>query len=231
MAIGDRLKTVLRYILQRLFGGIGTIAVAVSALVVLPFSPIVLSAEQAIGSITAARGMVVMRRPGSGGPAAVKKGDSFRIGDIIDTGDASTAQITLNDDSFMNLGPHSSVRVNQYSFDIRTDRRTAVVRLLKGKARIVIYQIRSRESLFRVETGNALATAETIADFVVMVNRNHSEVTALESSLSVRNSFNYVVGEVRLGVNQRSIIQDKVPPSSPTVISSQERRNCLKELK
>jgi len=219
----------LRYILQRWISGIGTIAVTV--LVVLPFPPKPLSAEPEIGSITAARGTVVVKRPGSEGSLAVSVGTAFKVGDVIETDASSTAQMTLTDDSFMNLGPGSAVRVNQYSFDPKSDRRTAVIRLLKGKARIVIYRIRSRESFFRVDTGRALAIAEGFADFVVMENQDQAELAVLESSLSVRSSFDYIVGEIRLGVNQRSFVKEKAPPSSPAVITPQDRKNYLKDLK
>lgn len=229
MAARDGSGTVLRYIKHRWFSGIGTIAVSV--LVSLPFPPIVLSAEQEIGSITSARGTVVLKRPGAGSSIAVKEGLAFRVGDVIETDVRSTAQLTLTDDSFMNLGPGSAVRVNQYSFDPATDRRATVIRVIKGKSRFVVYKLRSPGSLFRVETDTALVIIGGLADLVVLSAPGRTEVAVLDRGLVVKNSLPYVVGDVRVGVNQRTVIQEKTPPKAPVVVTQQERKILLKDLK
>jgi ferric-dicitrate binding protein FerR (iron transport regulator) len=139
--------------------------------------------------------------------------------------------MTLTDDSFMNLGPGSAVRVNQYSLDTTTDRRTTVIRVIQGKTRIVIYKLRSQGSSFRVETKNALVTAGGFADFVVMATPGRTEVAVLDQALHVRNSLPYIVGDVRVGVNQRVVIQEKSPPTAPVVITPQERKKWMQDLK
>ena len=138
--------------------------------------------------------------------------------------------MTLTDDSFMNLGPGSAVRVNQYSLDTTKDRRTTVIRVIQGKTRIVIYKLRSQGSSFRVETGNALVTTGGFADLVVLATPGRTEVAALDQAIVVRNSLPYVIGEVRVGVNQRTVIQDKTSPTAPEVITPQERKILLKDL-
>jgi len=139
--------------------------------------------------------------------------------------------MTLTDDSFMNLGPGSAVRVNQYSFDASSGRRTAVVRVMSGKARFVIYKLRSPGSSFRIEAGNALVAMDGLADLVVLAAPGSSEVAVLDQGITVRNSFPYIVGDVRVGVNQRTIVKEKAPPTSPVVITPQERKNWLKDVK
>jgi ferric-dicitrate binding protein FerR (iron transport regulator) len=139
--------------------------------------------------------------------------------------------MTLTDDSFMNLGPGSAVRVNQYSFDATTDRRTAVIRVIQGKTRIVIYKLRSRGSSFRVETGCALVTAGGFADLVVLAAPGRTDVAVLDQGIVVRNSLPYVIGDVRVGVNQRTIVKEKSPPTAPEVITPRERKDWLKDLK
>jgi ferric-dicitrate binding protein FerR (iron transport regulator) len=229
METGDSFKTVLRYILQRWFCGIGSIAV--SAVVVLPYPPIALSAEPDIGSITAARGTVVLKRPGAERSVAVREGLTFKVGDVVETGASSTAQMTLTDDSFVNLGPGSAVRVNQYALDTTTDRRTTVIRVIQGKTRIVIYKLRSQGSSFRVETGNALVTTGAFADLVVLTTPGRTEVAVMDQGIVVRNSLPYIIGDVRVGVNQGTIVREKFPPSAPEVITPQEWKNWLKDLK
>jgi len=229
MSTGDSFKTVLRYIFQRWSSGIGSIAVTV--LFVLLYPPLVLSDELIIGSITAARGTAVLKRPLAEHPIVVKEGLAFKVGDVIETGVNSTAQMTLTDDSFMNLGPGSAVRVNQFSFDRATNRRTAIIRVIEGRTRFVIYKLRSPGSAFRVEAGTTLVTPGGFADFVVLASPGLTEVAALESSLNVRNTLPYVIGNVTVGMNQRTAVKEKAPPTVPVVITPQERKQWLKDLK
>lgn len=229
MTTSESIKPVLRYISQRWFSGIGSIAVSV--LVLLAHPPIVLSAEPDIGSITATQGVVVLKRPGVENAVAVTEGMAFKVGDVVETGERSTAQMTLSDDSFMNLGPATSVRVSQYSYDATTERRTTIIRIIEGKIRFVIYKLRSPGSSFRVETENGLITTGGLADFIVVASRGRAEVAVLDRGLTVRNSLPYIVGDVRVGVNQRTIIQDKSAPTIPVVITTQERKQWLKDLK
>lgn len=139
--------------------------------------------------------------------------------------------MTLTDDSFMNLGPGSSVRVNQYSFEPATDRRTTIIRVIEGKTRFVIYTPRSRGSSFRVEAGNALVTTGGLADYVVLVSPGRTEVAVLSSSITVRNSLTYVIGSVNIGVSQGTVVKEKASPTAPKVITRQERKEWLKDLK
>ena len=208
---------------------VGTLAV--TSLLFLPFPQQVLSAEPEIGSITAVRGIVTLKRPGSGNHLVVREGTAFKIGDVIETGGASAAQLTLADDSFMNMGPDSAVRVSQFSFDPVTDRRTTIIRLIEGKTRFIVYKLRFPGSSFAVEAGNALVTTGGLADFLALTSSGQAELIVLDRGLKVKNSLPYVVGEVRVEVNQRTIVKEKSPPTVPVVITPQERRNWLKDLK
>jgi ferric-dicitrate binding protein FerR (iron transport regulator) len=177
------------------------------------------------------RGAVVLKRPGAENDLVATQGLAFKVGDTIKTGVNSTAQITLTDDSFMNLGPGSAVRVNQYSFDQTAGRRTTIIRVIAGKTRFVVYKLRSSGSSFRVEAGNALLAPGGFANFVVLASAGRTEVVVLDHGLAVRNSLPYVIGNVNVGVNQRSVVKEKEPPTIPVVISPQERKEWLKDVK
>jgi hypothetical protein len=82
-----------------------------------------------------------------------------------------------------------------------------------------------------VEAGNALGTAGGLADFIVAVSTGQAEFTVLDHGLSVRNSLPYVIGDVRVGVNQRTVVKEKAPPTVSEVITPQERKKYLKDLK
>ena len=131
----------------------------------------------------------------------------------------------------MNLGPGSAVRVNQYSFDEASGRRTTIVRVIEGKTRFVVYKLRSPGSSFRIDTGNALIVPGGFADLVVLTSPGRTDVAVLDHGLNVRNSLPYVIGNVNVGVNQLTVVKEKEPPSMPVVISPQERKEWLKDVK
>lgn len=172
-----------------------------------------------------------MKRPGTESDLVVKQGLAFKVGDIIKTGVSSAAQMTLTDDSFMNLGPGSAVRVNQYSFDKASGRRTTIIRVIEGKTRFVVYKMRSPGSSFRVEAGNALLAPGGFANFVVLTSKGRTEVAVMDHGLNVRNSLPYVIGNVNVGANQRSVVKEKEPPTVPVGISLTARKEWLKDVK
>lgn len=200
-------------------------------LLTFAFPPVVLSAEPSIGTVTALRGTVVIHRPGAGAPLAAKEGTPFLVGDVVKTDSGSAAQLSLTDESFMNMAAGASVRVNQYSFDPAADRRTTIIRVLEGKVRFIVFRPRRAGSSFRVDAGSAMVTAGSLADFVAVAGRGHAEISVLEQALSVKNSLSYVVGTVSVGGNQRTVVREKQPPSMPEVISPQERKELLKDVK
>lgn len=204
---------------------------AVALLLNILCSSIVLSAEPAVGTVTALRGTAAIKRPGTGDPLPVRVGMDFRVGDVVEARSDSAVQLSLTDESFMNVAAGSSVRVNQYSFDPAVNRRTTVIRVLAGRVRFVVFRLRRDGSSFRVESDNALVTVGGLADFIVRAEPGRSEVAVFESSLSVRNALAYVIGSVNVGVNQRTIVREKLPPAMPEIITSKERKELLKGLK
>lgn len=201
------------------------------AILVLGISSSALAVEPEIGTLTAARGMIAIKRTGAGelNPAVIDA--PVRIGDVVETGMNAAAQLTLSDGSFMNIGPGTRIRVSQYAYDEATTRRTAIITLLAGKARCVTFQLRSSDSSLRVETAEALVVADMLSDFIVESNPGSTTVAVLDKGVSVRNRSSLIVGEARLGINQKSMILEKTPPSYPATITPQERKDYLREFR
>jgi ferric-dicitrate binding protein FerR (iron transport regulator) len=197
---------------------------------VLCTSSISISGDNAVGRITALQGPVTIKRPGQAEPVNPSLGDGIAVGDIMRTGDGGRAQIALNDESFMNLSGDASLRINQYSFDEKENRRKAVVRVLNGKLRFVVFMVRSPESNFRVETDTASIVVDDRCDIVVDATPALTSVAVLDKSVRVKSAFSYVIGETRLGVNQSVTVSAKKPPSTPGLVSPDERRQYLREL-
>jgi hypothetical protein len=189
-----------------------------------------LAADAPVGRLILIDGTVTIKRTGIEKTVAAKEGDDISVTDILQTGKNSRAQIVFTDDSVVNMSSEAGLRVNQYVCDSANNRRNAVVKVLKGKARFVIYKYRSRDSGFRVETDKALVTAD-IADFVVAASPAETEVAVLDNNVSVKNISFLTVGVIRLGANQKTIVKEKTPPSQPSVITLQQRRAYSKDVR
>jgi hypothetical protein len=154
-----------------------------------------------------------------------------RIADVVETGPGSAAQVALTDDSFLNMAANSAIRANQYSFDVAKNRRTAIIKVLTGRVRCILFRTRSADSSFRIETDTALATADMLADFVIISKKGISEIAALDRGVTVRSSLPYVVGDVRVESNQRTAVKEKASPSAPVALSPRERKELLTDVR
>lgn len=208
--------------------GIGPLVAA--SLLFLSLLPPAFSGEQVIGTVTALRGTVLIKRPGRGSPLSAREGTPIQIADVVEAGAGSAAQVAFSDESFVNMAPGASIRLNQYSFDEAKNRRTMIIKVLEGKVRCIVFRIRTVDSSFRVVTETALVTADLLADFVAIASHQQTEIAVLDHGLSVKNSLPYVVGDMRVGVNQRTVVREKARPAMPAGISSRERKEILKDV-
>lgn len=198
----------------------------VFSILLLPVSN--LAADAPVGKLVLVDGIVTIKKIGIENPVAAKEGDDISLTDVLRTGKNSMAQIVLTDDSVVNISSDTGLRVNQYIYDSVNNRRTAVVKVLNGKARFFIHKYRSRDSGFKVETDKALVTVN-IADFVVTASPAETEVAVLDNEVSVKNISFLTVGVIRLIANQKTIVKEKTPPSQPSVITPQQRRAYSKD--
>jgi hypothetical protein len=189
-----------------------------------------MAGQQSVGTVTSVHGTVTIKRPGQEEPARLAKGNTLMVGDVVQAGAGSGGQVTLTDESFLNIGAGASLRISQYSFDEKSNRRTAVVRVLVGRVRCVVYVVRSPGSAFRVETDTASIFVDDLADLVVEAVPDRTDVSVLEHTVRVRNASALIVGEARLGINQKVAVYVKRPPSVPGVVTPAERRRYLLEL-
>ena len=181
-----------------------------------------------IAAVTSVQGQVTVKRSGSAETGRPSRGAGLRVGDEVRTGDDGRCQVTLTDDSFINLGPRSAARINQFSFDERADRRTAVLQVLEGHARIVIYKVRSKDSKIRIEAEPASVIPDGLADIAIALGPDRVEAAVLQGGARVRNRLSYIVGEVRLRENLRTTVVERKPPTAPSVVTARERQDILK---
>ena len=199
------------------------------AIVVLFFLQVeCFAADSPVGKLTFVQGVVTIKKDGIENKIIARVGDSISSGNVLETRKNSRAQVVLTDDSVINLSSGAALRVNQYAFEKKNDRRTAIIKVLEGKARFIVYKQRSKESSFKVETSHALISAGT-GDFIAEVSDKETEVAVLDGGVSVSNSFYLTVGKVWIGANQKIVVKEKTPPSGASVITSQQRRTYSKD--
>jgi len=187
------------------------------------------AAGETSGRMTVVRGEVALKRPGTEKIIPMRVGDTVYVGDLLQTGKDSGAQMVLTDESVVNISSMTSIRMNQYAFDAQEYRRTAVARVLEGMARFIVHKQQKKAS-FTIETSHA-AVSFAYADLVVKTSAAESTIAVLDGGVSVRNSSPLIIGQVGLGDNEMTVVRAKTPPSIPSVITSQQRRIYSKDAK
>lgn len=189
-----------------------------------------LSADVTVGKLTNIRGVVTIKRANLEKPIAAVLGSDFFIGDVVQTGKDSRAQLTFADNSFVNLASETVFMAIQYIYEPENNRRKAIVKILGGKARFILHKEGYRDSSFAAEAGNALITTNT-ADFAVTVLSTETEVVVFNKTVSTKNILSLVVGEIKLGTNQMTIIKEKTTPSKPAALTSKQRIDYIRATK
>ena len=178
-------------------------------------------AEVAAGRWTVVAGRVAVTKIGADAPRLAAVGDTIAVGDLLETGADARAQALLADQTVVNLSSGTSLRLLQYSWDAANNRRTAVVKLLAGKARFIVPA--HKDSRFNVESAQA-ALATGAGDFVALAAPQETVVAVLEGSVRVKNVSTFLVEKVDVRANQTSAVKDKTAPSYPSALPPAERK-------
>lgn len=186
------------------------------------------AADDSAGIVTKVRGQITARKTGDEKAATLRAGDAIAVGQILQSAKGAAAQLVLTDDSVIHLLPGTTLQVSQYAFSADENRRSAVIKVIDGSARFVVYKRRSNDSRFAVISDHVRISAG-ISDFFIKVAGNASEVANVGPPLGIENISPLAVGRVQLGTNQRSTVADKAPPSQPSTITPEQRRKYLKD--
>lgn len=241
-----------------------------------------LAADAAIGKLTIVEDIFTVKRPGNEKTIEAVVGGDIFIGDVLQTGKDSRAQLTFIDNSFVNLSSETRLRVDQYTYAPDKNSRRAVIKVIEGKARVVFFRqretnpsatIKEDDSSITVEAGNARVSAgwggaylvpaksaengnenaavqppdrtprlkhsgagirgqtyiANIVDFVAVVSPVEAEVAVLDGAVNVENISYLTVGKVQLGINQKTVVKEKTPPSKPAPITPAQRKSYMKD--
>lgn len=187
----------------------------------------VLDADGSAAKITRVQGRVTIKRTGTESITTLKTGDGVSAGDLLDCAKNSRAQLVFTDDSVVIVWPEASLRVNQYSYSPGINRRSAIIKVLSGQARFVVYKPRM-DSRFVVETEHVSLNISR-HDVILMVSPTQTEVANIGNALDVRNISPLAVGTIRLDTNQKTIVKAKTPPFQPAIVTSEQRRKYIRD--
>jgi hypothetical protein len=110
-----------------------------------------------VGHIVALEGQVQVL-PGGQEAAAVTAilNTAVSMGDVVATGPVSKAKVLFVDDTVLNLGPKTSVRLDEKVYDPGEKERVSKVRVLWGTIRAIVHKGLGGGKEFEVETDTAV---------------------------------------------------------------------------
>lgn len=115
--------------------------------------------------------------------AAVNVGDRLDVGQTIRTGANGSARLLMDDESVLNVGPSSELRIKKYQ--VNAKRRRVTLRLTAGRLWARVTRIFGGRKNFDVETPNAVAGVRG-TEFVVDTQSGETTVTVLSGEVSMK---------------------------------------------
>lgn len=126
---------------------------AVALLTLFSASPVF---AQSVGSIASLEGLVEIGREGSFSSASV--GSEVFSGDTIRTGDPGRARIVFQDESVLNLGDSSNLRIDESVFNPNEGTVSTIMKLFSGKVRAIVSDYYGEPGAkYEIETPNSVS--------------------------------------------------------------------------
>jgi len=169
-------------------------------------------ADEAAGQVLTVKGQVLLLRAGQQAEARVQ--DPLYVADAVETGPDSRAKLFFRDDSVLNLGAQSRVRVQEYLYSTDTDRSRAVYDLLEGSLKAAV----GRSDL-EIHTPTAVAAARGTRFLVVLqeaAGRTDTLIMVLEGEVAVRNILREILKVVTLREGEMTRVPTGQPPADPS---------------
>ncbi len=113
------------------------------------------AAAEPAGRILSIEGAPQVERNGAA-PVDLRRSDTVFVGDIIRTGEGR-AKIMFEDNSLMTLDRNTDLRITQFLFRKKSQKRESMFDLLQGRAKALVSQFFSSREDFRVRTPTAVA--------------------------------------------------------------------------
>lgn len=180
-------------------------------------------ADDPIGRITRSTGRVTGWNTGDEKPVLLNPGSPVMAGQELQSYEAAGAQMVIRDDSVIQIFPGTTLQLNHFGLSADTGRRTANIKIIRGRARFILTRRMGNDSWFVVETDQATIRPD-IADFFVRAFPDRTEIVNLGRSIGVKNSARLVVGQIHLGPCQKTVVKTGQPPAYPEAVLPEHRR-------
>jgi hypothetical protein len=136
-----------------------------------------------IGQVVRIRGEAVIIHTGDIKGYMAGKDLPLYKGDRIVTRDNGYIRLGLKDQSMISLTSNTSLELNESVYEPKKKNRFSFFKMALGKARfIVLNMYQFRRSEFKVKTSTAIIGVRG-SDFIIIVEPNRSEVTALDETI------------------------------------------------
>lgn len=139
-----------------------------------------------VGTVTYVEGRVDLLKAGSARGVPIRDGDTISVGDSIRTKSNSKAEVVFKDNTSLRLAQNSKIDVNDYRLDDANKRKTATLKLERGKARTIIAKMPDAAD-FIIATPNAEGKVKG-SDIFAFYQAGNSGMLVAEGRLSVINA-------------------------------------------
>jgi FecR protein len=194
--------------------------------------PAAAQAAQEVATIAAVVGGAELQRAGGGGWQLAVVGSALFAGDRVRTRPASRAKLVFQDDSVVDIGPATEIRIGKQVFNPTAHKYASAVSLVTGKIRALVSEYYSTPGAhYEIETPTAVAGVRG-TEFVVLydANADYTDVVGVENQVRVEGTLGVVGGGVRVGPQMATRVQRGRFPSVPRRIDADLFRQYLEGL-
>lgn len=172
----------------------------------------VASAQTEVGSVASAVGTIEVQRAKAQWQA-IFVGAPVLLGDALRTGADAGARIVLRDDTVIDLGSDTAIRIERLAADAEAQRQRALVKLTEGQARVLLgARDGATRGRFEMETPTAVAGGRTAAFVVRYDAKGHTDVIGLEGTTEVQGTIGVLEEAVQLQPQQWTrVVKGRLP--------------------
>jgi hypothetical protein len=202
-----------------------TIAMAM----LLGFSAAAARAQQPVASVVSAAAGVDVQRGGKGEWQPLTSGGAVYPGDVVRTAPSGFTRLIFADDTVVNLGVATVLRVAHYAGTKRP--RRSSLRLDQGALDALVTGYDGSEDRFEVETPTAFVRTQQ-ANVIVRVDPDAAatDVAALDGSVSVQGTTGIIGPGVVVSANEATRVPRDGFPSPAKALETGEARNYARGL-
>jgi FecR protein len=185
--------------------------------------------SEEVGTIAALQGTVDIGRGGAWSAAQI--GTPVDLNDQIRTGKPGRARVLFRDQSVINIGDESLLRIDEQVFD-PAGASQSVFELLRGKVRTLVSEYyKEPQARFEVHTGTSVAGVRGTEFVVVYDDANHvSEVVGVSGEVAVRSVLIPIGKTVFIHAREITTVHRGGYPSSAQPLDDVQFRQYLQGL-